>query len=124
MSSLTLSPLPKTWLFDVDGTLVVHNGHLRPQGDELLPGVKEVFAQIPPEDSVILLTARQDIYRVKLETFLHANGIRYNHILYNMPMGERILVNDKKPSGLMTAHAVNKDRNAPLDLTITIDQSL
>lgn len=124
MSDLTLSSLPKTWLFDVDGTLVVHNGHLTPRGDELLPGVKDVFARIPPEDIIILLTARKDDYRIKLENFLHANDIRYDQILYGMPMGERILVNDKKPSGLVTAFAVNKDRDAPLDLNITIDETL
>ena len=48
---LTLSPLPKTWLFDVDGTIVKHNGHLH-GGDELLEGVKEFFAQISTEDEV------------------------------------------------------------------------
>lgn len=124
MADLTLSSLPKTWIFDIDGTLLVHNGHLRPQGDELLPGVKDVFAKIPSKDTIILLTARKDMYRVQLESFLHMNGIRFDRILYDMPMGERILVNDKKPSGLITAFAVNKDRDAPLDLNITIDQSL
>ena len=39
-------------------------------------------------------------------------------------MGERILVNDKKPSGLVTAYAVNKERDAPLDLKIVIDETL
>lgn len=82
------------------------------------------FAKIPSEDTIILLTARKDMYRVQLESFLHMNGIRFDRILYDMPMGERILVNDKKPSGLVTAFAVNKDRDAPLDLNITIDQSL
>ena len=38
--TLTLSPLPHTWILDVDGTLCVHNGHLN-GGDELLAGVKE-----------------------------------------------------------------------------------
>ena len=37
---LTLSTLPKTWLFDIDGTLVKHNGY-KEGGDVLLPGVRE-----------------------------------------------------------------------------------
>lgn len=124
MNSLKLSPLAKTWVFDVDGTLLVHNGHLRIQGDEVLPGVKEFFSKISPKDKVILLTARKKIFREQLESFLNDNGIRFDRILYEMPMGERILVNDKKPSGLITAYAVNKERDAPLDLNIVIDETL
>ena len=124
MSTLMLSPLPKTWIFDVDGTLLVHNGHLREQGDEVLPGVQELFSQISPNDKVVLLTARKEVLREHLESFLNDNGIRFDVILYGMPMGERILMNDKKPSGLVTAYAVNKERDAPLDLNIVIDESL
>lgn len=124
MTNLKLSTLAKTWVFDVDGTLLIHNGHLRTQGDEVLPGVKEFFSNISPEDKVILLTARKEVFREQLESFLNANGIRFDKILYGMPMGERILVNDKKPSGLVTAYAVNKERDAPLDLKIVIDETL
>lgn len=104
--------------------MLIHNGHLRTQGDEVLPGVKEFFSNISPEDKVILLTARKEVFREQLESFLNANGIRFDKILYGMPMGERILVNDKKPSGLVTAYAVNKERDAPLDLKIVIDETL
>lgn len=124
MSTLKLSPLPKTWVFDVDGTLLIHNGHLREQGDEVLPGVKELFSQISPDDKVVLLTARKEVFREQLESFLSDNGIRFDAILYGMPMGERILMNDKKPSGLVTAYAINKERNAPLDLNVVIDDTL
>ena len=124
MTTLKLSPLPKTWVFDVDGTLLVHNGHLREQGDEVLPGVKKLFSQISPDDKVVLMTARKEIFREQLEVFLNKNGIRFDTILYGMPMGERILVNDKKPSGLVTAYAVNKERDAPLDMNIVIDVTL
>jgi len=124
MTNLKLSTLAKTWVFDVDGTLLIHNGHLRTQGDEVLPGVKEFFSNISPEDKVVLLTARKEVFREQLESFLNANGIRFDKILYGMPMGERILVNDKKPSGLVTAYAVNKERDAPLDLKIVIDETL
>ena len=90
---LILSALGKTWIFDVDGTIVVHNGYLSPSGDTLLPGVKEFFAQIPTLDKIILITARKTEYKYELENFLQRNGIRYDVILYNMPSGERILVN-------------------------------
>ena len=124
MTTLRLSTLPKTWVFDVDGTLVIHNGHLRPQGDELLPGVKEFFASLPAQDAVVLLTARKKELGPALEAFLTANGIRYDAILYGMPAGERILVNDGKPSGLLTAVAVNKKRDDALSIHTVLDESL
>lgn len=124
MTTLRLSTLPKTWVFDVDGTLVIHNGHLRPQGDELLPGVKEFFASLPAQDAVVLLTARKKELGPALEAFLTANGIRYDAILYGMPAGERILVNDCKPSELLTAVAVNKKRNDALFIHTVLDESL
>lgn len=43
--------------------------------------------------------------------FLEKNQIQYDHILFNMPMGERIIVNDRKPSGIDMAAAVNIDRD-------------
>jgi len=64
------------------------------------------------------------MFRDQLESFLNDNGIRFDKILYGMPVGERILVNDKKPSGLITAYAVNKERDAPLELNIVIDETL
>lgn len=124
MTTLRLSTLSKTWVFDVDGTLVIHNGHLRPQGDELLPGVKEFFASLPAQDAVVLLTARKKELGPALEAFLTANGIRYDAILYGMPAGERILVNDCKPSGLLTAVAVNKKRDDELSIHTVLDESL
>ena len=43
--------------------------------------------------------------------FLHNNEIRYDIIINNAPYGERILVNDMKPSGLITALAFNSSRD-------------
>ena len=43
--------------------------------------------------------------------FLAEQEIRYDEILFNMPMGERIIVNDRKPSGLDMSVALNIDRD-------------
>ena len=120
---IELSPLPKTWIFDVDGTLVEHNGHLN-GGDVLLPGVKESFEKIPLSDKIILMTAREKEYEDSLQCFLINNGIRFDTILFGMPTGERILINDRKPSGLVTAIAVNKDRDSRLELDFVINENL
>jgi hypothetical protein len=108
---MTLSSLPKTWIFDLDGLLVVHNGHLQGE-DRLLPGAREFLTQLPATDTVILLTARTAEKVPAIRSFLSAHGLRVDHLLPACPVGERILFNDAKPSGLPTAHAVNLPRNA------------
>lgn len=44
---LILSTLPKTWIFDLDGTLVKHNGYKLDGADTLLAGAKEYLESIP-----------------------------------------------------------------------------
>lgn len=110
--TLTLSTLPKTWIFDLDGTLVKHNGYKIDGHDSLLDGAKKYVDSIPPEDYVMILTSRTDEYRDMTLSFLKETEIRYDKILFNMPMGERIIVNDRKPSGIDMAVAINIDRNA------------
>lgn len=122
-NSLVLSSLPHTWIFDVDGTICIHNGY-KNGGDQILPGVKEFFSNIPGEDMIILLTSRKPQEKANLEKFLQSNGLRYNHIIFDAPMGERILINDDKPSGLKCAYAINKTRDDSLDVIIKIDKDL
>ncbi len=108
---MILSTLPKTWIFDLDGTLLKHNGYKLDGKDTVLLGAREYLAELPPEDRVVILTSRTEEYREKTLRFLEENRIRYDDILFSMPMGERILVNDRKPSGLDMAMAVNLDRD-------------
>lgn len=109
---LTLSTLPKTWIFDLDGTLVKHNGYKLDGKDTLLAGVKEYLSEIPEEDKIVIFTSRTEEYKELTLQFLIENDIRYDKILFDMPMGERIVVNDRKPSGIDMAVAVNMDRDA------------
>lgn len=101
---------PRTWILDLDGTLVVHNGHER-GGDSLLPGVAEFFAALPREDIVILLTAREEAHRESSLSFLAENGVRVDHAVFGLPKGVRALVNDRKPDGEPTAFCFNLDRD-------------
>ena len=121
---LEFSSLNKTWILDVDGTLVKHNGYKIDGHDTLLDGVKEFFEKISAKDKVVLMTARQEKYLQALKEFLKKNNIRYDYLLADMPMGERILVNDKKPSGLDMAFAVNKDRDKRLNIQFKINEDL
>ena len=107
---INLSSLPKTWLIDVDGTIFAHNSHLTGE-DVLLPGVEIFFSMIPVEDTILLLTARKRKYREATLAALVRYGIRYNEVIFDLPVGERILINDRKPSGLQTAYAINVMRD-------------
>lgn len=110
---LVLSTLPKTWIFDLDGTIVKHNGYKIDGTDTLLPGAKEYLDSIPNEDYILILTSRLEEYRESTLSFLNKHKIRYDKILFEMPMGERIVVNDRKPSGLDMAVAINVKRDEP-----------
>lgn len=123
MEDLKLSSLPKTWIFDLDGTILVHNGY-KNGGDRMLPGVKEFFDKIPETDHILILTARKEEVLESTIGFLKDNGIRYNNILADIPFGERILLNDMKDSGLKTAYAVNLKRDEGLNFSVYIDEDL
>lgn len=121
---LIMSALRKTWILDFDGTLVVHNGY-KTGADRWLPGAKEFMLRIPEEDFILILTAREKEAASKTEAFLYQSGVRYDWIFYEMPMGERILLNDSKPSGLRMSYSIECCRNKGLEaLKITIDPSL
>lgn len=109
--ALVLSTLPKTWVFDLDGTLLKHNGYKIDGADTVLPGTLEYLATIPSEDKIVIFTSRTDEFKQMTIDFLRDSGVRYDEILFNMPMGERILVNDRKPSGLDMSVAINMDRD-------------
>ncbi len=122
---IELSSLSHTWIFDIDGTLVKHNGYKIDGHDTLLPGVKEFFANtIQEDDFVILLTSRDECYKATTEQFLKENGIRFHQVIYNLPYGERILMNDKKPSGLDMSYSINTNRDEFCKLIFKINKDL
>lgn len=121
---LRLSPLTHTWVLDFDGTLVKHNGY-KNGADEWLPGAIDFLKAIPEGDLVILLTAREKEARERTLDFIGKAGVRVDHVFFEVPMGERILINDTKPSGLKCALAVTPGRNQGLEsLKIVIDPNL
>lgn len=122
LNELELSSLGHTWIFDIDGTLVKHNGYKIDGYDTLLPGVKDFFTNISTNDYILLVTSRTDEYRDTTIKFLKDNNIRFDTIIFNLPYGERIIVNDKKNSGLEMSKAVNLTRNI-FDLHFSINKN-
>ena len=119
-----LSALGKTWVFDLDGTVIAHNGYKDSGGERLLPGAGEFFGALPEGDMVVFITSRGEELKEKTEEFLRGNGIPFNCVIYGAPYGERILINDRKPSGLRTALAINTDRDVFMPERFRIDPML
>jgi hypothetical protein len=123
-NNFVLSSLNHTWIIDIDGTIAKHNGYKIDGKDTLLPGVREFFQSLDNDDMVIFLTSRTIDMKEKTEEFLRANAIRYNYIIYGAPYGERIIVNDDKPSGLEMSKAICLKRNAGIDFVVSINNKL
>lgn len=107
------SSLPRTWFLDLDGTLLKHNGSLEYQ-DELLPGVVEFFKKISPYDVIVITSARSGFHKKQSLDFLIQNGLRYDYAIFDLPVGERIVLNDEKPRGLQTAIGITVKRDRGL----------
>ena len=104
------SNLNRTWIVDLDGTVFKHNAYI--DGDDiLLPGVKELWKKFLPNDMIIIVTARNESEREKTLRSLVIHNLRFDHIIFNAPTGERVIINDSKPKGLKTAIAWNIDRD-------------
>lgn len=121
---IVLSSLGHTWILDLDGTIMKHNGYKLDGKDTFLPGALEFLHSIPDKDMIIFLTARKDEYREMTVKALENEGVRYDHIIFQAPYGERILVNDKKPGGLITGLAVNTRRDIWGGIEVEIDPAL
>lgn len=124
MKKINISRLSHTWILDLDGTIVEHNGYLQNGHDEMISEASKLLDQIPSEDMIIILTSRNESYKELTLEFLRKNNIRYDEIIFNVPYGERILINDSKPSGLATAIAVNCERNKMENIKVYIDDKL
>lgn len=122
--AIKISSLCHTWILDLDGTFVKHNGYKIDGFDTLLDGAKTFLDNIPENDYIIFITSRSNEYRQITEKFLEQSNIRYNNIIYNAPYGERILINDRKPSCIDMAVAINVTRDTFDAPIIKIDKNL
>ena len=113
MIPFELSTLAHTWFIDLDGTILKHGGLWEDGSDSLLPGTLEFLAAIPEQDTVIFTTAREEFFREPtIMELARLGATRYDHIIFGLPVGERIVINDIKPdTGLQTAIAWNLRRN-------------
>ncbi len=123
-NELVISSLGHTWILDLDGTIVEHNGYKIWGNDMFLDGALQFLKSIPEKDMIIIITSRPSSLKELTEGFLKENGVRFDNIIFDAPYGERIIVNDDKPDGLKTAYAINATRNKWCGLHIVEDDEM
>ena len=110
---------PKTIFVDIDGTLLQHQGSLPDtilRDPILLEGVIEKFIEWTGKSyKIIITTARPESMRDVTKGHLEKFGICYDVLLMGLTSGQRILINDKKPSHNTAALAINVERNGGLE---------
>ena len=122
--NLNISNLRHTWFIDLDGTIFVHNKYKDLKKDVLCnSNVIKFFEKIPDKDYIIFTTSRSESFsKLCEESIKRILCLRQEYkIIYDLPHGERILINDKKPSGLNTAIAISNERNEFPLINIKID---
>lgn len=108
----------KTIFCDIDGTIFVHGKTLTAMvtnKPRLLPGVVEAFSEWRRKDyCIVLTTARPEGCRNITIKQLNELGLFYDQLIMGLPVGPRIVINDKKLDGLVTSFAVSIDRDEGL----------
>lgn len=108
----------KTWFIDFDGTLVLQKSHLS-EKDYILSGTLDFFNNIVKENDYVIITTGRNgkEHKERIAKFLDQYNIKYDLIICDLPTGPRIVVNDKKSDGEITAYSVNLTRDAGIKIS-------
>jgi len=105
----------KTYFLDIDGTLL-HHGHdlagMMMGEPRLIEGTQETLLKWRAEGHyIVITTARPEGLRSLTETHLNQVGIFYDQLVMGLTSGPRVLINDTKPDGRITAfaHSIERD---------------
>lgn len=108
----------KTIFCDIDGTIIYHKSTLSEMISseiQVLDGVLEKFTKWRDKDYyIVLTTARPEGCRTVTEKQLSDAGIFYDQLLMGLPIGPRVVINDKKTNNLITSYAICVERNQGL----------
>ena len=107
---------PKTIFCDLDGTLVKHSNPIQIQNPDLilevLPGAHKALMEWDSKGyHVVITTGRKESARESTIKQMQRAGIIYDQLIMGFGGGDRILINDKKPDGRITAYSLNLERN-------------
>jgi hypothetical protein len=107
-----------TLFIDFDGTCCEHFETL-PEimkgGTNILDGVFDKFQEWRNKGYyVVITTARPESLRAFTTGQIHQMGIYYDQLVMGIPTGPRVVINDEKPDGTITAYAKCVRRNKGL----------
>jgi len=107
---------PKVFFIDIDGTICKHSiSSILGQSDmELLPGSLEKLHEWRLKGYHIILTTGRPVSREHTEGQLEKAGVPYDLLIMGLGGGKRILINDTKPDGAITAKAYSIKRDTGL----------
>ena len=105
----------KTILMDIDGTIFHHKDNLYHMAKDvpiLLDGtIEKLLEWRAKEYYIVLTTARPEGCRAATIDQLRNAGVFYDQLVMGLPAGPRVLINDIKPDGTLTAEGINLERN-------------
>jgi hypothetical protein len=108
----------KTIFCDIDGTIVYHQPTLYEiitSKIQILDNVIQKFSEWREKDYyIVLTTARPEGCRATTVQQLKDSGIFYDQLIMGLPIGPRVLINDKKENGQITSYAFCIERNTGL----------
>jgi hypothetical protein len=120
----------KTFFIDIDGTIVtmltweeLKIFSFQPNYiQELLPGVKEFFDN-NKHNTIIFTTGRSEYAREMTERTLKFHNIQYKHLIMDLPIGERYLINDTPNLLFQKSIGINVLRNTGFGNACIFDPS-
>ena len=119
-----LYPEPKTFLFDLDGVLVLHDkGYHSKVGKYTYPlkfikkNILFLKDQYEKGNKIFITTARSSFEYGRLNSFLNNSNIPFHKLICDFSGGTRILINDLKPSikSYPAALAITNSRNKAIN---------
>lgn len=107
-----------TIFVDFDGTCCYHWENLPEimrHDSKILDGVFEKFQEWRSKDYyVVLTTARPESLREFTTRQIMEMGLYFDQLVMGLPTGPRVIINDEKPNGMLTAFAKCVKRNKGL----------
>ena len=98
---------PKTVFIDIDGTLLRHMGdsdHMMTPRTEAIAGTIPKLREWHEKGyCIIITTSRPEGLRDLTTKQLTAVGIFFDKLIMGLPRGPRVVINDTKPDGTITA---------------------
>lgn len=118
-----------TLFVDLDGVLVLNSGQYRTPYWGTTGGIEENIAVLnrlheTGKVHIVITTARKEEYREATVEQLNRVGMRYDSIIFGLPHGKRIVVNDYAPSNpFKSCDSINIRRNST-DLKEMLEDSI